>query len=100
MNLLQSIRKCVIAMTIINVLRFQSHPHVPYSPDLAPSDNFHFSNLKKNFGGKIFANNEVEPAIDRYLEELTIEHHNFPHSMFNCITTCSIWIHNLKFHPP
>jgi histone-lysine N-methyltransferase SETMAR len=61
----------VIAVAKINELKFQLLPHAPYSPDLAPSDEFLFPNLKKWLGGKRFADNEaVESAVHGYFEEL------------------------------
>ena len=33
-------------------LRYEILPHPPYSPDLAPSDYFLFSNTKTWLGGK------------------------------------------------
>lgn len=33
-------------------------PHLPYSPDLAPSDLFLFSYLKKMLAGKKYSSNE------------------------------------------
>ena len=66
----------VIAVAKINELKFELLPHAPYSPDLAPSDYFLFPNLKKWLGGKRFANNdEVEPAVDGYFEELDGSHY-------------------------
>ncbi|XP_066259451.1 histone-lysine N-methyltransferase SETMAR-like [Euwallacea similis] len=59
----------VITMAKFNQLGFEPLPRPPYSPDLAPSDYFLFSNLKKWLGGKRFANNEeVESEVDVYFE--------------------------------
>ena len=61
----------VIAMAKINELKFKLLLHVPYSPDLAPSDYFLFPNLKKWLGDQRFANNEeVKSAVNGYFEEL------------------------------
>ena len=50
--------------------KFELLPHAHYSPDLAPSDNFLFPNLKKWLGGRRFTNDEeVESAVNGYFEE-------------------------------
>lgn len=49
---------CVIVNAKINELKFVMVPHIPYLPDLAPSDYFLFTNLKKWLGSKIFTNNK------------------------------------------
>ncbi|KAH0816471.1 hypothetical protein GEV33_006320 [Tenebrio molitor] len=52
-------------------LRFEVVPHVPYSPDLAPSDFFLFPNLKKWLGGRRFTSNEeVIAETNGYFAEL------------------------------
>ena len=85
------VHTCVIAMAKINKLNFESLPHAPYSPDLAPSDYFLFPNLKKWLGGKRFANNEeVESAAGGYFEELYGSHYKqameaFEHRWEKCI---------------
>lgn len=57
-------------MVKINELKFELLPHAPYSKDLASSDYFPFVNLKKQFGGKRFANNEeIDSTVDGYFEE-------------------------------
>ena len=46
-----------------------SNPHPPYSPDLAPSDFFLFSNLKRMLAGKKFsADEEVIAETEAYFE--------------------------------
>lgn len=49
---------------------FSEIDHPPYSPDLAPSDFFLFSNLKKDLRGLRFADeNEMKDAVFRHFEE-------------------------------
>lgn len=48
----------IVAMAKIHELRFQLLDHPPYSPDLAPSDFFLFTNLKTALGGQRFLTNE------------------------------------------
>lgn len=48
---------------------FSEIDHPPYSPDLAPSDYFLFSNLKKELRGRRFANNnEMKAAVESHFE--------------------------------
>ena len=42
--------------------------HPPYSPDLAPSDYFHFGNLKKFLCGRRFPDNAVNEAVTGYFD--------------------------------
>lgn len=57
----------IIAMVKINELKFELLPHVPFSPDVAPSNYFLFPNLKKWLGGQIFSNDEeVISAVNGY----------------------------------
>ena len=50
-------------------LGFELLPHPPYSPDLAPSDFFLFSNLKRMLAGKkFFADEEVFEETEAYFE--------------------------------
>lgn len=42
----------------LHELRYESLPHPPYSPDLAPCDFFLFPNMKKWLAGKKFSSNE------------------------------------------
>ncbi|KAF7285955.1 hypothetical protein GWI33_008926 [Rhynchophorus ferrugineus] len=43
-------------------------PHPPYSKDLAPSDYFLFSDLKRMLGGKRFSSNEEVAETEAYFE--------------------------------
>ena len=50
-------------------LRCKILPHPPYSPDLAPSDYFMFSNMKTWLGGKrVSLNREIFTATNEYFE--------------------------------
>ena len=70
------VQTSVIAMAKINELKLKLLPHTPYLPDLAPSDYFLSSNLKKWLDPQIFANNEeMESAINGYFEELDGSHY-------------------------
>ncbi|GBP88766.1 Histone-lysine N-methyltransferase SETMAR [Eumeta japonica] len=52
---------------------FSEIDHPPYSPDLAPSDYFLFSNLKKELRGRRFVNdNQMKMAWLDYFRKLTI----------------------------
>ena len=48
-------------------LGFEPLPHPPYSPDLAPSDNWPFAQLKKLLAGRKFhSDNEVITECETY----------------------------------
>jgi histone-lysine N-methyltransferase SETMAR len=52
-------------------LGFQLVPHPPYSPDLAPSDYYLFSNMKKWLAGiRFYSNEEVIAETNAYFTEL------------------------------
>ena len=56
-------------MIKLNELSFELLPNAPYSPDLDPSDNWIFANLKKMLQGKRFASNEeVIAETEAYFE--------------------------------
>jgi hypothetical protein len=44
--------------------------HLPYSPDLAPSDFHLFGLLKKHLGGRRFTTDEVQQAVTSWLQAL------------------------------
>ena len=51
---------------------FELAAHPPYSPDLAPSDNFLFPNMKKHLAGKQYrrrTNDEVISAVEDFFED-------------------------------
>jgi len=52
-------------------MKFQLVPHPAYSPGIAPSDYYLFSNLKKWLGGqKISGDDEVIAAVNACLAQL------------------------------
>ncbi|KAF7267973.1 hypothetical protein GWI33_018849 [Rhynchophorus ferrugineus] len=56
-------------MAKIHELGFELLPHSPYSPDLAPSGYFLFSDLKRMLAGKSFSSNEeVISETEAYFE--------------------------------
>ena len=57
-------------MAKLNEMGFELLPHPPYSPDLAPSDFFLFSDLKRMLAGKKFnADEEVISETEAYFED-------------------------------
>lgn len=55
----------------IHEVRFKLISHTAYSPDLAPTDYYLFSNLKKWLGVKRFeSNDEIIDAASGYFEGL------------------------------
>lgn len=57
-------------MAKLNELGFELLTHPPYSPDLAPSDFFLFSDLKRMLAGKKFkSNDEVIAETEAYFDE-------------------------------
>lgn len=62
--------KSMKTMVKLNELRFELLPHPPYSPDLAPSDYWLFSDLKKMLQRKKFdSNEEVIAETEAYFED-------------------------------
>lgn len=62
------VHKSTIAMATIREQGFELLQHPPYSPDLAPSDYYLFSYLKKHLAGKRFyTDNEVIEATEGFL---------------------------------
>jgi hypothetical protein len=52
----------------ITDLHFDTLPHLPHSPDLAPSDYHMFGPLKEAMGGKKFrSDEEVHQAVHKWL---------------------------------
>ena len=57
-------------MAKLNELGFELLTHPPNSPDLAPSDFFLFSDLKRMLAGKKFkSNDEVIAETEAYFDE-------------------------------
>ena len=56
-------------MAKLSELGYELLPHLPYSPDLAPSDYSLFADLKKMLHGKRFGSNEkVIAETEAYFE--------------------------------
>ena len=56
-------------MAKLNELSFELLLHPPYSPDLTPSDNYLFADLKKTLQGKRFySKEEVITETNAYFE--------------------------------
>jgi hypothetical protein len=56
------------AVATIQDLSFKCLPHLPYLPDLTPSDFHVFGPLKKAMGGKSFRfDKEVQQAVHKWL---------------------------------
>ena len=65
------VHTCAVAMAKLHELKFELLSHLPYSPDLAPSDFFLFPNMKKWLAEKRFESNEnVITETEAYFEEL------------------------------
>ena len=61
--------KSMKTMVKLNELSFELLLHLPYSPDLAPSDYWLFADMKKMLQGKRFSfNEEVIAETDAYFE--------------------------------
>jgi hypothetical protein len=57
-----------------NCLRITSHPHPPYSPDLAPSDFFLFRHLKNRLQGQqLGSGDELLWGVRKILEEISFD---------------------------
>ena len=62
------VHTCKVAMDAVERNRYVLIPHPTYSPDLAPSDFFLFSNLKKDIRGLHFQfNEEVVTAVEEWV---------------------------------
>jgi hypothetical protein len=54
----------------IPALQWELHEHLPYGPDLAPSNYHLFGLLKTHLGGKSFADDEeVETGVRKWLRQ-------------------------------
>ncbi|KAM8703159.1 hypothetical protein ACLKA7_007868 [Drosophila subpalustris] len=68
--------KSMKTMAKLHELGFELLPHPPYSPDLAPSDFFLFSDLKRMLAGKKFsADEEVIAETEAYFEAKDERYH-------------------------
>lgn len=62
--------KSAVTMKKLDDLGYELLPHPPYSPDLAPSDYYLFSNLKLHLQGRRYkSNEEVIDETNAYFEE-------------------------------
>ena len=58
-------------------LNYELLKNPAYSPDLAPSDYYLFTNLKKFLAGKCFtSNDEAIAAVNKYFSNLPESHFN------------------------
>uniref|UniRef100_A0A3Q0S4Q4 Tc1-like transposase DDE domain-containing protein n=1 Tax=Amphilophus citrinellus TaxID=61819 RepID=A0A3Q0S4Q4_AMPCI len=61
--------KSVVAMAAVRNCGFELADNPPYSPDLAPTDYFLFTNLKKHLAGKQYrTNDDVISAVEDFFE--------------------------------
>ena len=61
--------KSLATMAKLNELSFELLPHPPYSPDLAPSDDYLFADLKKMLQAeRFYCNEEVITKTNAYFE--------------------------------
>jgi histone-lysine N-methyltransferase SETMAR len=65
------VHKCKVVQAVIRQSGFIELNHPAYSPDIAPSDYYLFSNLKKFLRGKNFnSDDEAITAVEDYLTDL------------------------------
>ena len=63
------VHTCKVAMHAVERNGYELIPHPAYSPDLAPSDFFLFSNLKKDIRGCHFrSDEEVVKAVENWVD--------------------------------
>ena len=61
--------KSLVAMSPVHDCGFELIDHIPYSPDLAPSDYFLFPNLKKHLAGRRYeSDDDVISAVEDFFE--------------------------------
>ena len=64
------VHTCKIAMDAVERNGYELVPHPAYSPDLAPTDYFLFSDLKKDIRGRHFrSNEEVVAAVEEWVRD-------------------------------
>ena len=62
--------KSRVAQAAIRECKFEQFNHLPYSPDLAPSDYYLFRNLKSHLRGTRFRDNdELKAATEDWFED-------------------------------
>ena len=65
------VHKCKVVQAVIHQSDFIKLNHPAYSRDIAPSDYYLFSNLKKFLRGKNFnSDNEATTTVEDYLTDL------------------------------
>ena len=65
------VHTCAVSMAKLYELEYELVPHPLYSLDLASSDYFLFTNLKKQLGGKRFSSNdEINEQTNAYFKDL------------------------------
>jgi len=68
----------VLAMGKLRDLNYELLEHLPYSPDLAPSDFCLFPKLKIFLAGQRFSlNQEAIAAVEGYFADLTKNHYRY-----------------------
>lgn len=68
------VHTAAVAKAAVRECGFTELDHPPYSPDMAPTDYYLFSKLKKYLRGKRFSNyDELKAAVLDYFEGLDSE---------------------------
>ena len=60
--------KSVVARAAVRECGFERGDHLPYSPNLAPSDYFLFPQLEKTLGKQYWTDDEVISAVEDFFE--------------------------------
>lgn len=69
------VHTAAVSQEAIRECGFQEMEHPPYSPDMAPSDYYLFSNLKKDLRGRRFHDdNELQTAVMQHFEGKTADY--------------------------
>ncbi|GBP61905.1 Mariner Mos1 transposase [Eumeta japonica] len=64
-----SVHTARVSRQVLKDTSFSEIDHPPYSPDLAPSDYFLFSNLKKELRGRRFVDdNQMKMAVESHFD--------------------------------
>ena len=86
------VHKCNIVQAAIRKAGFVELNHPAYSPDIASSDYYLFSNLKKFLHGNNFSrDNETIDTVENYLNNLDSECF-FVKAYKVCVTAGSVWL--------
>ena len=93
-------QKSVVAMAA----GFELVDHLPYSPDLAPSDYFLFPNMKKQLAGKQYrTDDEVISAVEDFFEDQDAQSfytrgiQALQHRWKKCVDRRGHYVEKLKF---